>query len=194
MSGVRRFPRLILASASPARLRLLREAGIRVRVVVSGAPEKKRDTVPELVRENAFRKAARVSRDHPKEWVLAADTLACFEGKAIGKPASRAAAERLMHRLSGKTHALYSAFVLRRGSRIFRRTVKTMVRFRDLSPEAVKRILDRRDATRFAGGYAIRKGRDPVVGEIRGSFSNVVGLPMEVLVPILRRVAREVFK
>ena len=179
---------LILASASPARRRLLRDAGIRIRVLPSTARETKRGTLRRAVLENARRKAAAVAKNHPDSWVLAADTMIEFRGKVYGKPRDRKDAFRLMSRLAGHTHTLATGFVLRKGKRTIKRVVISRVTFRDLDEAGIRRILKKEDSTRFAGGYAIRKGKDPVVAKVKGSFSNVVGLPMETVLPILKRV------
>ncbi|MHC4606208.1 MAG: Maf family protein [Planctomycetota bacterium] len=185
---------LILASASKARRRLLREAGLRFRVVPSRARETMRGTLTEVVRENARRKAASVAKKHPDAWVLAADTMIEFEGRVYGKPRDTRAAVALLSRLAGRTHTLATGVVLRKGKRIVRRVVRSRVRFRDLSRAEIEKLVRGKRPSRFAGGYAVRKGRDPVVARVRGSFTNVVGLPMETVLPILGKVAPECFR
>lgn len=179
---------LILASASPARKRLLREAGIRCRVVPSGVRETLRGGLREVVLTNARRKAAFVSRRHPEHWVLAADTLIEFRGRIYGKPRNREAALRLHQRLSGETHRLATGVVLQRGSRKLERVVFSRVTLKSVEREDLVRLFQKSDPTRFAGGYAVRRRGDPLVRKIRGSFSNVVGLPLEILLPLLRRL------
>lgn len=172
----------LLASASPARRALLQ--GFRFRVVPSGAREVRRRTLRETVIENARRKAAAVARRHPGAWVLAADTMISFRGRLHGKPRSRAAAERLLRALAGSTHTLGTGVVLERdGERIARYAV-SRVTIREGAP--IREILARRDPTRFAGGYAIQAGRDPLVERIEGSRTNVIGLPMEIVGPLLK--------
>lgn len=179
---------LILASASPARRRLLKEAGIRVRVVISDVSETRRGTLREAVIENARRKAAAVAKQHPDRWILAADTMIEFEGKVYGKPAGEKSSFRLMEKLAGRTHKLATGFVLQKDDRVIARVDYSRVRFRKLTREQIAAIQKKQDGTRFAGGYAIRKGRDPVVESVRGSFSNVVGLPMERVIPLLKKL------
>ena len=181
----------ILASASPARRKLLREAGFRFRVVPSCSRETKRGTLREAVMENARRKAAAISKLHPDDWVLAADTMIEFRGRVYGKPRDAEDSVRLMRRLAGETHSLMTGVVLQRGKRVRRIADRSRVTFRPLTHEQIDRILRHHEATRFAGGYAIRRGRDPVVEKVEGSFTNVVGLPMEKIVPVLRRLASD---
>lgn len=179
---------LVLASASPARAALLRDAGVEFEVSPTAARELKGRgrTLRQAVLENARRKAAAAARRHPGRWVLAADTMIEFQGRLYGKPGDRRGALRLLGRLAGHTHRLATGVVLRQGGRSIERIAFTDVTFRPLVGADIRRLLNGYDATRLAGGYAIRRGRDPLVARIRGSFSNVVGLPMEVLPGMLR--------
>lgn len=179
---------LILASASPARRKLLRDAGFRFRVVPSDARETRRGTLRQAVLTNARRKAAAVAMRHPADWILGADTLIEFGGRIYGKPAGLRAAVALLARLAGRTHTLATGVVLRGGRRAVERVVVSRVTFRKLDRAAVERMVRRGDPSRFAGGYAIRERLDPLVARVRGSFTNVVGLPMGTLLPILRRL------
>jgi septum formation protein len=179
---------LLLASASPARRALLRQAGVRFEVVPSNVPEIKGRgrTLDQTVLENARRKARAVARRFPDRWVLAADTLVEYEGRIYGKPKDRKTAVAVLSRLAGRTHNLSTGVVLQRGRRVISRIDRTRVTLRALSPGKIGRIL--KNPEKLAGGYAIRKGRDPLVASIRGSFSNVVGLPMEVVMPLLKQL------
>lgn len=180
---------LILASASAARAALLRRCGIRFRRVPSGVRETRGRglTLRETVLENARRKARSVARKVPGRWVLAADTLIEFRGRKFGKPAGPAAAVRTLLAMAGKTHRLATGVVLRKGSRELSTVAISRVRLRRLDPDGIRRALRGLRPERFAGGYAIRRGRDPLVESIRGSFSNVVGLPLERVTPLLRK-------
>jgi septum formation protein len=179
---------LILASASPARRALLREAGVRFEVVPSRLPEiaGRGRSLDKTVLLNAARKARSVARRFPDRWVLAADTLIEYQGRIYGKPRDRKRAVAVLSKLSGRTHRLSTAVVLQRGRRVIRKIERTRVTLRALPPERIRRLIRRPE--KLAGGYAIRRGRDPLVESIRGSFTNVVGLPMEVVMPILRRL------
>jgi len=179
-------PRFILASASPARKQLLRRAGFRFDVVPSRAREVMRGGLRVTVLANARCKAAVVARRHPGRWVLAADTLIEFERRLYGKPRNLRAAEALLVRMAGRTHKLATGVVLQRDRRRIERIAFTWVTMREQPRGRIRAALRRSRATRLAGGYAIRRGRDPLVERLRGSFSNVVGLPMEVVAPLVR--------
>jgi septum formation protein len=135
---------------------------------------------------NAVRKARAVSKRFPGGWVLAADTMIEFSGRLYGKPRDRRQAIGWMTRLTGKVHRLATGVVLRKDRVEIRRVVLTRVKLRALDRAELGRVLRRPD--QLAGGYAIRRGRDPLVERIWGSFTNVVGLPMETVLPLLRRL------
>jgi septum formation protein len=174
----------ILASASPARKKLLR--GYRFRVVPSGVREIRRGTLAAACAANARRKAAAVAGRFPHTWVLAADTMIAFEGRIYGKPPHLKAALRLLRRLAGRTHTLGTAFVLQKDRFRIGKFVTSRVTLRENPP--LEEILRRQDPTRLAGGYAIRPKNDPLVERIEGSVTNVIGLPMETLEPLLRQL------
>lgn len=138
---------------------------------------------------NARLKADAVARRFPTEWVLAADTMISYGGRIYGKPRDRKAAVRLLRSLSGKTHVLGTGVVLQKGSFRIVKFVTSKVTVRDNPP--VEKIVSRMDPTRYAGGYAIRARNDPLIRRIDGSVTNVIGLPMEVVEPLLRRLNRE---
>jgi septum formation protein len=179
---------LILASASPARAALLRKAGIPFEIAASRARELKGRgrTLRDAVLENARRKAAPAARRFPGRWVLAADTMIDYRGRLYGKPRDRKSALDLLCRLAGDSHRLATGVVFRRDLRRIERVVVSRVMIRDLDRKPLAGIVARTDPTRLAGGYAVRRGRDRLIERIDGSFTNVVGLPMEFVGKIVR--------
>lgn len=178
---------LILASASPARQELLRRGGYRFEAMPADLRELRGRgrTLEETVLENARRKAAAVARKRPSAWVLAADTMIEFEGRLYGKPGGRDAGIDLLARMAGKTHRLATGVVLRRGAKTIEKVVLSRVTLRPLGRAAIAGLV--RMPERFAGGYAVVEKGDPLVEKIEGSFSNVVGLPMETVGPLLEK-------
>jgi septum formation protein len=179
------LPALILASASPRRSELLRGLGLEFRVVPSDALELLRDhlTAQELARINACRKARTVAVRFPDALVLGADTLVYFDAKLFGKPESIGQAHQMLERLQGRTHHVVTAICLLH-LRSHRRTVfaeTTDVTFRPLDAAAIRRYLARINPLDKAGAYAIQEEGDWIVEKISGSYSNVVGLPVERL-------------
>jgi len=179
------LPELILASASPRRSSLLREMGFNFAVVRSEAPEGASEFLSpaEIAQVNAYRKARQVAKKHPDVLVLAADTVVSLGREHFGKPRSLQEAEAMLIRLQGRTHQVVTGICLLHlrlhRQRLFAET--TLVTFRQLQVEQIRQYLARIHPLDKAGGYAIQDEGDEIVKSIQGSFSNVVGLPLERL-------------
>jgi septum formation protein len=179
------LPDLILASASPRRATLLQELGLPFSVCPSEAREVHSTelTAVELARVNAYRKARKVSEQFPDALVLGADTLVYLQNRPFGKPQNIAEAHSMLVELQGRTHEVTTGVCLFH-SRVRRWRVfaeVTEVRFHQLTPREIDAYLASIDPLDKAGGYAIQEGGTALVEQISGSFSNVVGLPLERL-------------
>lgn len=183
--------RFVLASASPRRQQLLSEAGLRFEVVVPSTAElaSRALTIRELTTGNAALKAMAVARLHPENVVLGADTLVALDGVLIGKPANLGAAFRTLQRLSGREHTVCTSVCIcalaRRKKMSFQ--VVSQVRFRSLAPSEIRTYLARIDPLDKAGAYAAQGSGSEVIAKIRGSYTNVVGLPMGETLLALRQ-------
>ncbi|MDP6959683.1 MAG: Maf family protein, partial [Planctomycetota bacterium] len=157
---------LILASASPARKELLQKAGFSFQVLPVNIRELKGRgrTLQDTVLENARRKAIPIARKRPDSWVLSADTMIEFEGRIYGKPSGREEGVTLLYRMGGKAHLLATGFVLRRGKRIIEKVVESQVTIRPTDKKTLRKHVTK--PQRFAGGYSIRKKKDPVVQKV----------------------------
>jgi septum formation protein len=181
---------LILASASPRRRRLLLEHGYNFRV----APTEVAEINPahlspgEITLFNARAKAHAVARHQPRAIVLGVDTVVAFEGEVLGKPANMDAAFAMVKRLSGRTHDVYSGVWLRHeGSGRERGFIDvTRVHFRALDDAKLRAYLARIGPLDKAGAYAAQEDRGELIESFEGSFTNVIGLPMEPLVKALQ--------
>jgi septum formation protein len=179
---------LILASTSPRRVELLRQLGLPFKVVSSDVNEIEREDLSarELAQINAYRKARSVAKKYPDALVLGADTLVCLESKVFGKPARLEEAYVMLEHLQGRTHEVITAVCLlelrQRRQRIFFES--TAVTFRPLGAVQIRRYLTQVDPLDKAGGYAIQERGKELIEKVTGSYSNVVGLPLE-------RLARE---
>ena len=140
----------------------------------------------ELVVENALLKLRAV----PGERVLAVDSMVVWDGRAHGKPADAAEAERWLRELSGRWHEVMGGIALREGSRERTDVAVTRVRFRELADADIERYLASGEWTDRAGGYAIQELGAMLVDEIEGDYFNVVGLP----VPALLRLAPDIMQ
>ena len=176
---------LILASASPRRSELLRELGVAFEVVPSAAEEiLPADLRPaDICQINAYRKARAVAKHHPDALVLGADTLVCLGRDLFGKPADLNHAFQMLNALQGREHEVITGVCLmhlrEHRQRVF--SVSTAVRFRPLRTSDIRRYLERINPLDKAGGYAIQEDGDTIIEAISGSYSNVVGLPLERL-------------
>ena len=180
-----KLPALILASASPRRAELLRGLGVEFTVLTSDAPEVAPEHLSpsETAQINAYRKARAVAKQLPDRLVLGADTVVGLGNELFAKPADMADAERMLARLQGRTHLVVTGVCLLQlrpyRQRLFQ--VNTAVTFRKLHLKQIRRYLAAIHPFDKAGSYAIQEEGDSIVKGIAGSFSNVVGLPVERL-------------
>jgi septum formation protein len=180
-----KWPPLILASASPRRAELLRQLNLAFEIVPSDAPETFDDYLSplELCQLNAHRKARVVAKKIPDALVLGADTLVFLDHTIFGKPANMDKAKRMLAQLQGRTHQVVTGVCLihlrSHHEKVF--AVSTDVVFRALTPSQIDEYLAKVNPLDKAGAYAIQEKGEFIVSEISGSFSNVVGLPVEQL-------------
>jgi septum formation protein len=179
------LPPLILASASPRRAELLEQLGLAFQIVPSDAKEVADDHLSpfEICQLNAHRKARAVAKRIPDALVLGADTLVFLDREILGKPATPVEAQSTLERLQGRTHQVVTGVSLIQ-LRTHRETVfavSTDVRFRALTPDEIRNYLSKVNPLDKAGAYAIQEHGELIVEEISGSFTNVVGLPIERL-------------
>jgi septum formation protein len=181
--------RLILASASPRRAQLLRDAKFEPEIVPADVEELSCDflTPTELTLFNAYRKATAVAIQHPDAVVLGADTLVALGSEVFGKPRDLIEARRMLEQLVGKTHVVITGIsvIQMRVGRVITRAVHTNVKFRLLTATEIEDYLKIAEPLDKAGAYAAQKSPDVIIERINGSFTNVVGLPMELVLPLL---------
>ena len=181
-------PSLILASSSPRRHDLLEQAGFSFESVTPRSRERSdvNLTLRELTAWNATRKGLEIARTHPEAVVLAADTLIALNETVIGKPADEAEARRILRSLSGREHDVCSSVFIGHlaTSRMMVWPELSTVRFKKLSEEAIVEYLTTINPLDKAGAYAAQGGT-AIIERISGSYTNVVGLPMERTVSIL---------
>lgn len=182
--------KLILASGSERRNELLSWLGIAFDVMVSGFDEASIYEIdPEkLVKRLAFEKAKVVAVELGEGLVIGADTIVFLDGEIIGKPKDKKDAQRILRKLSGKTHWVYTGVcVINADSDKSECGVeKTAVSFRNLSDKEIKDYVATGEPLDEGGGYAIQMGAKDFVEKVDGSYTNVVGLPLGLLVDLLR--------
>jgi septum formation protein len=182
---------LILASRSPRRKYLLEQAGLSFAVIPSRVEE---DSVPPAdpgayVRTLAEMKARAVAADHPKSWVIGADTIVLIDGRILGKPVHRDDARKMIARLSGQTHQVYTGYCIRCEDRhrLIADVVKTDVSFKPLTREEIEWYIHTGEPFDKAGAYAIQGLGTFLVKSVNGSYTNVVGLPVCEVIEVLIR-------
>lgn len=180
---------LILASASPRRRELLSQLGIPFEVVVADVTEHEDpSTEPrQMVAHNAALKADWVAARHPAALVLGADTTVFIDNRVLNKPADLAEARAMLRRLSGRTHTVYTGVAVRRQQDGLRRDegVASEVTFKAFDDAVIDRYFEIVNPLDKAGAYGIQEGRELIIAGWKGSFSNIMGLPMETTKQIL---------
>jgi len=180
-----KLPPIILASASPRRADLLKLLERDFEILPATVDEVAHDhlTPLEVCQLNAHRKARAVAKKVPDALVLGADTLVFRDSEILGKPRNLAEAERMLKRLQGRTHQVVTGVCLmhlrKHEERIF--AVSTDVLFHPLTRRQIRDYLAKIQPLDKAGAYAIQDYGELIVSEISGSYSNVVGLPVEKL-------------
>ncbi len=189
MSNDRNNAAIILASASPRRRYLLRQAGLSVEVIPSDFDE---ESVTESdpaarVERLATAKADRVALSHPDRWVIGADTVVVIDGKILGKPASGQEARKMLRRLAGRTHQVYTGYAVLCAAKHerFCGSVCTDVRFKELNEPEIAWYVSTGEPFDKAGAYAIQGIGTFLVKSINGSYTNVVGLPVCEVIELL---------
>jgi nucleoside triphosphate pyrophosphatase len=179
--------RLVLASASPRRAHLLRSVGLDPEVRPADLDETVRPGEPpaRYVRRLSLAKAAAVAR--PGELVLAADTTVEVGGEILGKPADETDLRRMLGLLSGVTHRVHTGVsVTARTGGTRTDVVTTEVTFVELDGPTTEWYVAHGESVDKAGGYALQGAGAALVAGVRGSVTNVIGLPLAESLALLR--------
>lgn len=175
-------PSLILASASPRRLDLLRQIGLEPDQICAADIDESpiKDEAPQaLVKRLAQEKARAVAGDHEGNFILAADTIVAMGRRILGKPENAHQAERFLSALSGRRHQVISGFCLITPTGMApARTVSSTVKMKRLSPTEITHYIRSDEWQGKAGGYAIQGLAGCFIQHIQGSYTNIVGLPL----------------
>ena len=190
---------LVLASGSPRRRELMARAGLRFRVLVPDIDETPRAGeqpaafARRAARDKALAVAGKLGAAAAARLVVGCDTIVVAGGRILGKPRNAADARRMLRMLDGRTHQVMSGIAVvadapgcRRRCRA--RTVATDVVFRRLSAAEISAYVASGDPMDKAGAYGIQEGAAHLVRAIRGSYTNVVGLPMAELLDLIAAV------
>jgi septum formation protein len=187
---------IILASGSPRRKELLTRVKMPLKVIPPSLTEdyslaaSPQELVSDVARSKVEAVMELFKAESPR-WVVGVDTIVEIDGKVLGKPSGPEEAMSMLGLLSGKVHRVYSgiAVLIERGKPIESEVVQTAVKFRAMSPSEIRYYVDCGEWSGAAGGYRIQERGAFFVEWIQGSYSNVVGLPLEAFYGILRRNA-----
>lgn len=188
---------LVLVSTSAQRRALLQQLGLAFRVA---APQLAVETLnpqwdlDRALADLAVRKAQTVRREFPEAILIGCDTMVVANGRPLGKPADRAEARQMLTALSGRTHQVKSGLaLLLPDGRCYQQTVTTQVQMKNLTEGLIEAYLATHESRNRAGSYAIQ-GRGVALTEgIQGSYTNVVGMPLELLCQWLDELGEEPF-
>ena len=181
----------ILASASPRRRELLGELIRDFEVIPSEVDEKllKGESPEDHVLRLSREKALEISRGNPGRWVLGADTVVIIDGKMLGKPRTPGEAKQMLGMLSGREHRVITGFAIVKGGEgvIVNDAVESSVIFKDISRDEMDWYIRTNEPYDKAGGYAVQGKASFFIKEIRGSYTNVIGLPLCEVVTALKK-------
>ncbi len=187
-------PSIVLASASPRRRDLLAQLGIRFAVVPSNASEEQipGESPQQFVVRLSVEKAREVANrsEQPGRWFIGSDTIVLRDDTILGKPADAADAAAMLRSLSGRSHYVLSGYAIydREEDTTVSGAVSTQVRFKELTEREIAGYIATGEPMDKAGSYAIQGiGAFMVLG-ISGSYTNVVGLPLCIVVDELERL------
>lgn len=186
---------LILASKSPRRINLLKEAGYKFEVVPADIDESRLagESPAQYVQRLAFGKARAVAAEYgPGTIVVGADTTVAFGNDCLGKPKDSVEAKRMLKSLSGQTHHVYTGWAVVGGAGgDISAVAETAVTFRILNDFEIDRYIASGEPFDKAGSYAIQGGGGAFVDEVTGSYNNVVGLPLAQVISALEKAGVE---
>ncbi len=178
--------KIILASASPRRIALLKEWGLSFDIVPSGIDEKTNLTKPSyLVKNLAYKKGRFVADKYTESLVISADTVVVLNGKIVGKPKDKKESESIVRELNGSTHKVYTgvALICKDKESVFYDVA--CVKMKTLPEKELKQLFGKHMDK--AGSYAIQDSDDSFVDKIHGDYYTVVGLPHIKLVKELKK-------
>jgi septum formation protein len=186
--------KIVLASTSPRRIKLLKELGVDFIVAEPVAEESSTHSDPKIrVIQNAEAKVLSVSSRFPDAVIIGADTIAYLDGAFLGKPENIDDAVHMLESLSGKTHHVYTGVVVLDTASGEKASgfEDTRIKFVEMSKTTIEQYVASGEPMDKAGAYAIQGSGKAFVEELEGSWSNVVGLPLELLKELLNKIRAE---
>ncbi len=180
--------KIILASASPRRKHLLETVGIPFEVMPAHVDEVVLKNPVATVLANSKLKALDIAKDHPDSIVLGVDTVVCSGNRILGKPDNAEHAHEMLRKLHGRRHDVYSGVCLAYQGDIHLKYMKTAVFFDTLTEQEIKFYVREHQPMDKAGAYGIQDFSSMFIRKVDGDYFNVVGLPMNLLYRMLKKI------
>lgn len=184
--------KIILASVSPRRRKLLESLNIPFTVVPSSIEEKlnSKESPETLAKKLALAKARDVAKRHRDAIIIGADTIVVLGDYSLGKPKDKEDAKKILRLLSGKKHLVITglAIIDQRLGKTFSKSVVSKVWFKRLTDEQIDAYIQTGESFDKAGGYGIQGEGSLLIEKIEGDYANIVGLPLEVLKKELKKL------
>jgi septum formation protein len=188
----------ILASLSPRREELLRSVGLKFKIIPAHVNEEYLDgeSPREHVRRLSHNKAMAIAQKNPDAWVLGADTIVVIDGLILGKPKNKKQASEMLTRLSDRQHNVFTGFTLAQGTtKVYKtKVIQSAVLFKKISPEEMEWYINCDEPYDKAGGYAVQGKGAYFIKSIRGSYTNVIGLPLCEVLEELKKLKALTFR
>ena len=183
---------LILASASPRRQELLRFVGLKFKTIPAHLNEDyiEGERPQQHVRRLAQEKARLIARKYPLAWVLGADTIVVIDGLILGKPKNKTQARKMLRKLSGREHEVFTGFTIAHVASKIKQTkvIQSAVNFKTISAAELEWYIACDEPYDKAGGYAVQGRGAYFIQSIRGSYTNVIGLPLCEVLETLKKL------
>ncbi len=183
---------LVLASSSKRRRDLMEKLEHPFIQVEPDVKEANAGLPEVIAMENAIAKASWARNKHPKDIIVGADTLISFKGRVCGKPRSKAEERTTLNDFSGRVHGVVTGYCIISDVDSIAEVERSEVTFKVLSDEMIEEYVSSGEWKGKAGGYAIQGRGRKLVSDVRGSYTNVVGLPLEALSKHLNKLGLDV--
>ncbi len=188
----------ILASASPRREDLLRSVGLKFKIIPAHVDETyiNNETPHTHVKRLSRDKAMVIAKKYPQALVLGADTIVVIDGLILGKPKNKKQAREMLQQLSNRTHTVFTGFSLLCMNANLSKTkvVRSAVQFKEITPDEMDWYVNCDEPYDKAGGYAVQGKGAYFIKAIRGSYTNVIGLPLCEVLEELKRIDKIHFR
>jgi len=173
---------IVLASESTRRVDILRTLGISFSIMPPGIDEHRKpyESPKDYVLRIAYEKARKVGDLFPDKWIIGADTVVVHKGKVLGKPKADEDAVAMLKRLRANWHKVFTGYCILNASKqiVYQDVAETKVFIKDLTDDEIAKYVGTSEPFDKAGSYAVQGRGGYMVKEIKGSYSNVVGLPI----------------